>query len=138
MNRLKNLFSWRARLINEAEETAKRATQNEMESHTKNLAKIQKALQLKRRLIKVLREEPTWVVGNAIIMIRSENHKLAHDVAKELHIKLDKTAQGDGFNYKCNYNGTHIVVYGAREAVNCKITSHKETREITIYEQVCI
>lgn len=129
--------TWQEKLTEEAEEESTRAQQRTVENTVKGITQIQKTLKLKKRLINKLREKPANIFGNIYIYIRTKNYKLAHDVAKELGIKLERTAGGDGFNYNGKYEGISICVYGMQTVPNCKIVSHKEMREITIYETVC-
>lgn len=128
---------WRRILIEEAEDRGKRAEQNAIEYTAKRVAKIHKATELKKRLINHLREKPEQIFGSDDIYIRTKNHLLAHDVSKELGIELKRTAERDGFNFKAEYEGIKVCVFGMQTIPHCKIVPHKEMREVTIYETVC-
>jgi len=128
---MKLFKNWREKAIEEAERQATKSIQDSKKALRSVIKKTLLVKQVKFRIIECLRE------NTDIIMIRSKNHKLAHDVAKELNITLKKTPEYDGFNYKGEYKGIRITVYGIEEAVKCKVESHKEMREVTVYESVC-
>lgn len=137
MNRIKRLFNWRQKLIDETDKDMKKAIQRTRNYATQEIAKITQTAEIRKRLIKCLREKPEMIFGSDGIYIRTKNHLLVHDVAKELNIKLERTAESDGFNFKSEYEGVRINVFGMQTIPHCKIVPHKEMQEITIYETVC-
>lgn len=134
---MKLFKSWQEKAIEEAQRKGVKAIQDAKKFLEKEIERTNLTTQIKSRIIKCLREKPLYILGTGSILIRSKNHKLAHDVVKELGITLKKVTEVDGFNYKGEYKGVRITVYGAKQAANCKIVSHDELRKITIYESVC-
>jgi len=128
---------WRQKLYDEAEQEADAHIAAVKQRLDKAEEEALRVLEVKHKIIAALREEPKALFGSTGIYVRSENYLVAHDVAKELGIKLDRTAESDGFNYKGNYKGVSICIYGAQKAANCIIVPKKVLKEEIVYETIC-
>lgn len=130
-------MTWQEKQIEKAEEHRDREITRQAEYYRKQVEAIRRACDLKVRLIKALRKEPSDIFGDNRVFIRTDNHLLVHDVSKELGIELKRKAESDGFNFTGEYEGIPVRVYGMQTVPHCKIVTRKEMQEVTIYEEVC-
>jgi len=134
---MKLFKSWREKRIEEIDSSIEKEKLQALNTFVKTVARIDEVAKLKKRIVDVLREEPEWVFGAVdSLFIKSKNHLLAHDIAKELGIELKRTGE-DSFHYRGEYNGMNICLYGAEEVFGCKIVPKKVMKEVTEYEVVC-
>jgi len=131
------LEDWQKEELWEAERTARNARETVARNLAKQLARIDAALELKKRVIPALREKPKAIFGTDNLFIHSENYLLAHDVAGALGIKLEREAESDGINYKGHFGEIPIYVYGMETAPGCKIVRKKVMEEVEKVELVC-
>jgi len=134
---MKLFKDWKEKAILETQRELTQSILNAEKELGKEIRKMGLTAQIKVRVINCLRKKPVYILGTTSILVRSDNHKLAHDVAKELGITLKKVAESDGFNYKGEYKGISIIIYGMKQAAKCRVVSHKELREVDVYETVC-
>ena len=127
---------WREKLLVEA--TQRYGATLESLDRKKELALDR--CEMEKKIIRALREAPTWFFGGPSIYIRTPNHKLAHDVVRALRMKLTKTASSTGISYQGVKEGISIDVYGPKEIPGCKlikkevvVPAHTETK----YELQC-
>ena len=128
---------WQEQLIKEAERNATKSLDRTMGDAEERCAKLMEVYRIKKRVVLALREEPLSLFGDLSIYMKTENHKLVHDVTKALGMKLERSAQADGFNFTGKYKDIPICVYGMSEVPGCKIVANKVMQEVTIYETVC-
>jgi hypothetical protein len=128
---------WQQKLIDTAEVRATSDAEGLKLYIERQTAIIQKTLEIKKRIIAALREEPDDLFGSRNIFIRTQNHELVHDIVRTLGIKLDRTAEVDGFNFKGEYKGITVCVYGMQKVPHCKIVSKKVRKTVIVYETVC-
>lgn len=130
---------WKIELTKTAEEETERERTAKLESLRRGLDQIDKALEIKKKLILSFRERPTRIFGTFTIYVNTNQHLLAHDAAKCLGIYLKKIPEADGFNYRGMFQDIGIDIYGMQKALNCKIVRKAETKTIIEYkyETVC-
>ena len=98
-----------------------------------------KILELKMRIIQVLRKPVTMVFGKETIFIRSKDFSAAHDIAKAFGITLTKDVDSDGVKYVGYVDGIEVQVYGVKRIPKCRLVPKTVTETITktVYEVVC-
>lgn len=139
MERLKQVLglkSWQERMIEGIDKELQRGKQKILASIGEKITEMEKTAEIKKRIVRELREEPAWMFGGTSILVRTENHLLAHDVVRALGIKLKREAE-DSFHYRGVFEGIDITVYGAGVVLGCRIVPKKVTKVVTEYEVVC-
>jgi len=96
-----------------------------------------KTLELKLRIIDTLRTEPESVFGDTSVFVRTEDHLLVHDVAKALNVKLDRTADDNGFQFAAEVGNISVRVYGVQNVPHCRIVPKIVRKSITVYTAIC-
>lgn len=129
--------SWQEKLIEDIDKEELKAGQRALSGYMDMLEKIRKTSELKKRMVGVLREKPLWFFGDTAVYIKTNNNLLAHDIVKELRIRLERVAGGDGFNYNGSYDGVNICVYGVEAVAGCRVVKKKVMKEVTEFEVVC-
>lgn len=121
---------WKEKLIAKARADFDKSVESMLESVKRRRRRNYETMNLKIRAIQALREQPQDVWGDDSVYIITENHLLAHDIAREFHVKLEKKGRDDGVNYKGKIDGNvGINVYGPTEIPGCKLV--KKTRQVT-------
>lgn len=128
---------WREKLLEEAKSVREIAVKRIRERVEERVDRVNKVYDVKIKIIERLRTEPDNVFGNDAIFVRTDNHLLVHDVARALDMKLDRSAENNGFNFKGVLGDVEVCVYGIQEVPHCRIISKKAMKEITTYEVVC-
>jgi hypothetical protein len=128
---------WQEKLIEEAEEKARRGVEEARNFYDRTIGETYRTLEIKKKIIAALREEPKFIMGRTDILIQTDNHELVHDVARTLGIKLERSAELDGFNFRGEFEGIDINVYGMQEVPHCKIVPKKKRKTVIVYETVC-
>jgi hypothetical protein len=128
---------WRTDLMNKAKSEAEIAIESEQRDYEKKKAKIWRVYDLKLGAIASLRERPDMMFGSTAMFVRTSDHKLVHDISKALGVRLDRSADRDGFSFKGTVDEVSIIVYGVDTVPHCRIVPHKKMVEVTEYETVC-
>jgi len=126
---------WKVKLLAKIE----RDYGNELERMGRRRDRLLKVKQMKIKLAEQLRSEPMNLFGDEQIYLETAHFEHAHDVAKALHVRLNKGAESDGVNYRGKVDNVRVNVYGPETIPRCRIV--REEKEVThtevTYKLVC-
>lgn len=97
-----------------------------------------KVLDVRFKVIDALQTQPEAVFGTWHVLVRTNDIRVVHELAKTLRCTFRKVVDDDGWNYVTQVDGVKVQVFGfGNELFGCKIVPRKVMRESVEYEVVC-
>jgi len=128
---------WRLECINEMAFKAEDEKQAVIRYFRDRMETIQKAEKVFEQLIWVTRVRPAnFFFGcGSYLFIRTNDHRMVHDAAKEFHAVFQKKPEGDSFQYSATINGVTLIIYGIPFDGKYKVRK-KERKRVIMTEEV--